>query len=104
MFCPLPELPRSAYPAPKVSPSVLRDDAVDDSVLLGLLGAHEVITFGISPNFLKALTGVVGDDLIETPAHVDDLARVDLDVGRPSLEGRGHLVDEDLGVGERHPL
>ena len=67
-------------------PSVLRDHAIDDSVLLGLLRAHEVVTFGVSPHCLELLAGVLGDDLIEATAHVDDLLGVKLNIGRLALE------------------
>src|SRR5579884_242801 len=71
--CPL----QTRHPAPARPPkgrrSVLRDHPVDDPVLLSLFGAHEVITFGVVPNFLEVLPGVLGDDLIEAAPDVDDL-------------------------------
>src|SRR5450755_5111186 len=88
----------------KSSRSVLRDHPIDDSVVLGLLGAHEVIPFGVLLDLLNRLAGVMGDDLIQAPPDIDDLARVDLDVGGLSLEARGHMMDQDLGVRKRHPL
>src|SRR5690606_1196887 len=36
------------------------DDAVDDAVLLGLLGAHEVVAVGVLFDLLHRLTGVFG--------------------------------------------
>src|SRR5437016_14370511 len=65
---------------------VLRDHAVDDSVLLRLLGAHEVVALGVARDLLHRLPGVVGDDLVEPLANVEDLACVALDVGRLTLE------------------
>src|ERR1700727_807939 len=41
MYCPLPGRLAPPYPSTKGNPLVLGDDAVDDSVLLGLLRAHE---------------------------------------------------------------
>src|SRR6478609_5659388 len=79
-------------------------DAVDEVVLLRLLRAHEVIAVGVVGDLLERLAGVLGEDLIEAFADVDDLFGVDLDVGRLSLEAGGNLVDEDLRVGQRHPL
>ena len=81
-----------------------RDDAVDDVVLLGLFGAHEVVAIGVLRDLLERLARVVGDDLVEPAADVDDLAGVDLDVGGLALEAAGDLVDQDLGVGQRHAL
>src|SRR5688500_9516940 len=72
--------------------SVLRDHSVDQVVLLGLLGAHEVIALRVARHLLEILPGVLGEDLVEAAADVDDLLGVDLDVRRLSLEGRAHLV------------
>src|SRR5579884_1388655 len=47
-------------PSPKGNASVLRDHAVDDSVLLRLLRAHEIVTFGICPDFLEILARMFG--------------------------------------------
>src|SRR3954447_19665106 len=84
--------------------SVLRDDPVDDSVLLGLLRGHEVVALGVLADLLDRLARVLGDDLVELLAQLDDLAGVDLDVGGLALESRGDLVDQDLRVGQRHAL
>src|SRR5271166_6592431 len=59
---------------------VLRDHTIDDAVLLGLLGAHEVVALGVLADLLEIFVGVLGDDLVQPPAHVDDLLGVDLDV------------------------
>jgi len=83
---------------------VVLDDAVDEVVLLGLLGAHEVVPVGVVGDLLEGLFGVLGEDLVEAAADVDDLLGVDLDVGRLAFEARGHLVNEDLRVGQRHAL
>src|SRR4051812_21564367 len=93
------------FPVPSASPDlVLRDHAIDYAVLRGLLGGHEVIAFGIGANLVVGLPGVVGNDAIQALADVDDLLGVDLDVRGLALEARAHLVDEDLGVGQRHAL
>src|SRR4051794_9840738 len=86
------------------APSVVRDDPVDDAVLLGLLGGHEVVALRVLADVRHVLAGVSGDDLVELAPQVDDLTRVDLDVRRLALEARRHLVDEDLGVRQRHAL
>ena len=83
---------------------VVLDDAVDDAVLLRLLGAHEVVALGVVRDLVEGLAGVLGDDLVEAAADVDDLFGVDLDVGRLALEAGGDLVDQDLRVRQRHPL
>src|SRR4051794_6234729 len=84
--------------------SVLLDDPVDDPVLLGLLRGHEVVALGVLGDLLDRLARVLGDDLVELLAQLDDLAGVDLNVGGLALETRGDLVDQDLRVGQRHAL
>src|SRR3954452_18442876 len=73
-----------------------RDHAVDDAVLLGLLGGHEVVALRVAADLLDVLLRVPRDDLVELPPQLDDLARVDLDVRGLALEAGGHLMDEDL--------
>src|SRR5215210_7219 len=53
--------------------SVLRDDPVDDPVLLGLLRGHEVVALGVLADLLDRLARVLGDDLVELLAQLDDL-------------------------------
>src|SRR6202012_3917434 len=53
--------------------SVVLDHAVDDVVLLRLVRAHEVVTLGVFGDLLEVLARVVGDDLVEPAADVDDL-------------------------------
>src|SRR5207237_10416001 len=65
---------------------VLRDHTVDDAVLLRLVGAHEVVALGVLLHLLDVLPGVLGDDLIQPAAHVDDLPGMDFDIGRLPLK------------------
>src|SRR5262249_15520941 len=65
---------------------VVRDPPSDDAVIRRLLGGHEVVAISVALALLGRLAGVVGDDLVRAAADVDDLARVDLDVGRLTLE------------------
>ena len=50
------------------------------------------------------LPGVLGVDLVDRRAHFEDLARVDLDVGRLAFEARRGLVDQDPRVGQHRAL
>src|ERR1700733_13807424 len=83
---------------PKSNPLVLRDHAIDDSVLLCLLRAHEVVPLGVLLDFLYGLARVMGDDLVKAPTDVDDLFGMDLDIRGLALEARQHLMDQDLRV------
>src|SRR5688500_1899776 len=84
-----------AMPLPSRPPTrlVLRDHPIDDPVLLRLLRAHEVVALGVLPDLRDVAARVLRNDLIQPPAELDDLARVDLDVRRLALEAGGHLVD-----------
>ena len=77
------------------STSVRRDDPVDEAVARGLVGGEEAVALHVRVDLLDRLAGVLGVDLVDAPARLEDLARVDLDVGRLALEARGRLVDED---------
>src|ERR1044072_4721848 len=57
---------------------VVLDHAVDDRVLHGLLGRHEVVALGVLGDLVERLAGVLGDDLVEAATDVDDLLGVDL--------------------------
>src|SRR5829696_3448597 len=95
---------KSLLPRERPERLVLGDHTIDESVVLRLFGAHEVVPLGIPGHLFQVLAAVVRQDLVQAVAHVDDLLGVDLDVGGLALEGRGHLVDQDLRVGQRHAL
>src|SRR5204863_6449868 len=75
--------------------SVLRDHAVDDSVIGRFVRGHEEIPLRVAGDLLQRLAGLVGDDLVEALSQVDDLARMYLDIGRLALESRADLVDQE---------
>ena len=95
--------PPSAKP-PSSPGSPVGDDVVDDSVVLRFGRAHEVVALRVAPDLVDLLTGVVGDDLVQALAEVEDFACVDLDVGGLALVPAGHLMDEHAGVREREAL
>src|SRR5215218_4289271 len=80
------------------------DDLVDDPVLLGLAGGHDEVAVGVAADLLHVLAGVGGQDLVQHPAHADDLAGLDLDVDRLALGPAGRLVDQDAGMGKAEAL
>ena len=63
-----------------------REDPVDQAVLDGLLGGEEAVAVHVVVDLLDRLAGVVGVDLVDALAQLEDLAGVDLDVGRLALE------------------
>src|SRR5512133_2732805 len=80
------------------------DALVDDALLLGLTGGHDEVAVGVTGDLLHVLAGVGGQDLVQHPAHADDLPGLDLDVDRLPLGPAGRLVDEDAGVGQAEAL
>src|SRR5690606_21953169 len=83
-----------------------REHLVDETVLEGLLGAHDVVAVDVFLDLLDVTAGVVGDRLLEPLAHPEDLARLNLDVGRLPAAGvtGGGLVDDDARVREGEAL
>src|SRR5919202_1983352 len=80
------------------------DHAIDEAVLRGLAGLEEAVALHVAVDLLLALARVLGVDLVDALARLEDLVGVDLDVGRLALEARRRLVDEDPRVRQRHPL
>src|SRR5207247_6924672 len=78
-----------------------RDDVVDQAVGLGGVGPQDEVPVGVVADLLDGLAGVVGQDLLDTPALVQDLLSPDGQVGRLTLHSTVRLVDQDAGVGER---
>ena len=85
---------------------LLRGDQhlVDDAVLLGLRRRHEVVALGIVLDLVDGLTGVLRVQLVERVARLQDLARVDVDVGRLTLKAGERLVDHHARVRQRVAL
>src|SRR3954451_418817 len=103
--CSLESVGRAIRLSPPGYPKlVLRDHPVNDAVFLGLFGRHEVVALRVGADLGVVLLGVLGDDLVQALTDVDDLLGVDLDIRRLALEAGRHLVDENLGVGQRHAL
>src|SRR4051812_32912029 len=80
-----PRPPRRARRA-----SMRGDHLVDEPVLDGLVGLEEAVALHVGVHFLSRLARVLGVDLVDAPAGLEDLLRVDVDVRRLALEaGRG---------------
>src|SRR5262245_5513371 len=57
-----------------------RQHAVDQAVLLGLLGRQDLVTIDVLADQREVTAGVRRDHLLEQRAHAQDLAGLDLDV------------------------
>jgi hypothetical protein len=73
-------------------------------VLLGLSRRHEVVAIGVALDLLDRLPGVLGVQLVQRVAGLEDLPRVDVDIGRLALEAGEHLVDDHPRVRQRVAL
>src|SRR4051794_12435412 len=80
------------------------DDAVDQAVLLGLVRPEEAVALHVAVNLLDGASRVMGVDLVDPLARLEDLPRVDLDVARLALEAGRRLVDQDAAVRQREAL
>src|SRR6202044_2181964 len=80
-------------------------NVVDETVFLGFLGGEELIPLDVAADLLLVLAGVPGQDDLHRGAHPQDFPRPALHVtGLAVAALGGRLVDEDPGVGQRHPL
>src|SRR5690348_1725410 len=77
---------------------------VDQAVVFRLGGTHEAIALHVAGDLFDGLAGVLGVDLVEPPAEVQDLPGMDFDVGGLALGAAGGLVDHDPRVRQRVAL
>src|SRR5450432_3198487 len=83
---------------------LLHEHLVDEAVLLGLAGAHEVVALGVRLDALDGLTRVPHEQVVELVARAQDFLGVDVDVRRLAREAAQRLVDEDTRVRQRVAL
>jgi hypothetical protein len=79
-------------------------DPVAHAVGDRLLGAHPVVPVGVLDHFLERLAGLAGDDLVDALAHLDDLARLDVDVGGRPAHAPHRLVQQEARVRQADPV
>src|SRR5436309_14984597 len=84
--------------------SVAVEHPIYQAVLDRLLGWEEAVALHVDAHLLRLAACVLGIDVIDPIADAEDLARVDLDVGRLSFKAGRGLVDEDARVGQRRAL
>ena len=73
-------------------------DLVDQAEIAGFLGRHIGVALQLALDRLDRLAGMAHIDLVQPLAQRQDLARLDLDVGRLALGAAGGLVDHDARV------
>ena len=74
------------------------------AVEYGLIRAEEAVALHVLVDLLDRFARRGGVDLIDPRAELEDLAGLDLDLGRLAFETGGGLVHEDAAVGERRAL
>lgn len=68
---------------------------IDHAIGLRFLGGEDEVAIGVIADLLHRLAAVLGQDLIGTPTHADDLASVDLEVCRLPFHAAVRLVQQD---------
>src|SRR5262245_6132030 len=91
-FSPSPSAFFRDIPAPSGS---LVDDVVDEAVLEPLGRGHDVVAVRVPLELVERLAGMALQDGVQRLAHPQDLAGVDLDLGRLPLDPAERLVDQD---------
>src|SRR4030088_3293245 len=78
-------------------------DEIDQTPILGFSRVHEKVSFHRPLDVFERPARVLGVDASHRLALPKDLLRVELDVGCLALDAlREGLMNEDLGVGQRH--
>jgi len=76
------------------------DDPPDQSVASRLLGGQPEVAPGVLLDPLERLPGLLGEDAVQPVAHLENLARLDLDVAGGAAGAARRLVQQEAGVRE----
>ena len=82
----------------------LRDDLVDEAVVLRLVGGEPAVAVRVPLDALDRLAGVKRDPFCHHPLQVNDLLRLDRYVRSLPLHLARRLVHQDAGVRQGIPL
>ena len=75
------------------------DDVADEVVVFGFFWSHPEVAVSILVDFFEGLVGLVGEDLVESFAHLDDLLGFDSDIGGLTTDTTKGLVEHEACVG-----
>src|SRR5689334_25404639 len=82
----------------------LVDDLIDQSEVPGRFGSEKIVTLKRVFDLLQRLARVLHIDFVEPFLQVQNLQRMQHDVGGLALESTGRLVNHDAGIGESEAL
>src|SRR5687768_4768089 len=89
---------RPAASAPKLG--LVRNDAAHQAVLHRLFGGQPAITLDVAQHLVERASGLARDGAGDAFSGLDDLLRVDRDIGRLSAGAAAGLVDQEACVGQ----
>ncbi|MEY3456864.1 MAG: hypothetical protein RL215_21 [Planctomycetota bacterium] len=76
------------------------EDFVDEVVLTGFFGGHEVIAVGVFFDFGECLSGVFEEDFVHALFDAEDFFGMDFEFCGGAFHAGEWLVDHDAGIGE----
>jgi hypothetical protein len=68
------------------------------------VGREPEVAAGVLLDPLQRLAGLLGEDAVEPLTHLDDLARLDVDVRRRAARAARRLVQQEAGVRQADPV
>src|SRR4051795_10233442 len=77
-----------------------RVDRVDDAMVLGIIGSHEIVAVGVADDLVQGLAGVTREDLVIALDQVLPFLHLDDGVRGVAAEPARALVDHDPAVRE----
>src|SRR3989442_15778544 len=82
----------------------MHDDASDQSVTPSFFGGQPEVAPGVLLDPLEWLPGLLGEQAVQPVTHLENLARLDLDVASGAARAAARLVQQEAGAGETAPV
>src|SRR5205807_3945920 len=83
---------------------LMLDDPSDQAITTRLLGREPEVAPRVLLDALERLSSLLREDAVQAIAHLEDLARLDLDVARRAARPAGGLVQQEARVREAIPV
>ena len=78
----------------------MANNLADKTISNGFFRAHPEITVGVFLDLFQRLAGRSRKDLVQTLTHLDDLAGLDLDIGRLAADAAARFVQQEARIGQ----